>query len=108
LTAFAEEARAAMLRHHWPGNVRELRNAVERAAILAPGPLVEATDLPGPIVSPGRNDAAVAVGNSVTLEALEAEHIRRILGSGRSNEECAGILGIDVSTLYRKRKRYGF
>jgi NtrC-family two-component system response regulator AlgB len=37
---------------------------------------------------------------------LEEEHIRRILASGVSLEEAAVVLGIDPSTLYRKRKRY--
>ena len=32
--------------HAWPGNVRELRNVIERATILAPGPLIEARHLP--------------------------------------------------------------
>ncbi len=47
-------------------------------------------------------------GGPVTLEALEAEHVRRVLAAAPSLEEAASILGIDPSTLYRKRKRYGF
>ena len=43
----------------------------------------------------------------VTLEQLEAEHIRRILASTATMEQAAVVLGIDPSTLYRKRKRYG-
>ena len=41
------------------------------------------------------------------LTHLEAEHIRRILNSTETMEEAAAVLGIDPSTLYRKRKRYG-
>jgi NtrC-family two-component system response regulator AlgB len=47
------------------------------------------------------------VGGAVTLEQLEAEHIRRVLASTQTLEEAAEILGIDPSTLYRKRKREG-
>jgi NtrC-family two-component system response regulator AlgB len=47
------------------------------------------------------------VGNAVTLEQLEAEHIRRLLAVAPTMEEAAALLGIDPSTLYRKRKRYG-
>ena len=43
----------------------------------------------------------------MTLEQLEAEHIRRILGATETIEEAAVKLGIDPSTLYRKRKKYG-
>ena len=43
----------------------------------------------------------------MTLEQLEAEHIRRILAATATIEEAAAKLGIDPSTLYRKRKKYG-
>jgi NtrC-family two-component system response regulator AlgB len=41
----------------------------------------------------------------VTLDELEAEHIRRVVASAPSLDEAARTLGIDPSTLYRKRKR---
>ncbi len=62
-------------------------------------------DLPAPVGSPPR--PGVEVGSAVTLDDLEAEHIRRILASASTIEDAATILGIDPSTLYRKRKRYG-
>jgi NtrC-family two-component system response regulator AlgB len=40
------------------------------------------------------------------LDALEREHIERVLARAPSEKEAARILGIDASTLYRKRKRY--
>jgi NtrC-family two-component system response regulator AlgB len=99
------EVEAALLRHTWPGNVRELRNAIERGVILAPDDAVDRAHLPAQV---GNSPPARAeVGGSVTLEVLEAEHIRRILATGASLEEAAATLGIDPSTLYRKRKRYG-
>jgi NtrC-family two-component system response regulator AlgB len=81
-----------------PAPIRELRNAIERAMILASEPLA---DLVAPLQS------ALQVGGDVTLEALEAEHIRRVLFTALTLEEAANVLGIDLSTLYRKRKRYG-
>ena len=103
---FTDEAKEALQRYPWAGNVRELRNAVERGVILATGPTVGVADLPAQIGSPppGRN---AVVGGRVTLDELEAEHMRRILSSTTTLEEAASILGIDPSTLYRKRKRYG-
>jgi NtrC-family two-component system response regulator AlgB len=105
LTGFTAEARAALERNSWPGNLRELRNAVERGAILAAGPLVGLADLPVQVGAPA--SAGVEIGGRVTLDELEAEHIRRVLAASPTVEEAARVLGIDPSTLYRKRKRYG-
>jgi NtrC-family two-component system response regulator AlgB len=102
---FTKEAQAALVRYHWPGNIRELRNAVERGVILMSGPLVGLPDLPAAVGSPARPRAGV--GHQLTLEELEAEHLRRVLASAANLDEAASILGIDPSTLYRKRKRYG-
>ena len=42
------------------------------------------------------------------MEALERLHIERVLASSDSLDAAARTLGIDASTLYRKRKLYGF
>src|SRR5262245_25035892 len=105
LTGFTAEAREALLRHPWPGNLRELRNAVERAVILAAGPEVNLADLPSQAAAPPR--PGVEVGGRVTLEQLEVEHIRRVLATTATLEEAAGVLGINASTLYRKRRDHG-
>jgi NtrC-family two-component system response regulator AlgB len=49
----------------------------------------------------------IELGGAVTLEALENEHIRRVLAASPSLEDAAQTLGIDTSTLYRKRKKLG-
>src|SRR5262249_42613403 len=92
---FTAAAEDAIQRHAWPGNVRELRNAVERAVILGDGPEVSAAllALPG-ATTPGRR---VEVGGPVTLEELEAEHIRRVIASSASLDQAAATLGIDPS-----------
>ncbi len=105
ISGFAEPVREALLRYPWPGNIRELRNAIERGAILASGPLIELDHLPSQIGSPV--PASQATSPPTTLDQLEAEHIRRILGSTTTIEDAAAKLGIDPSTLYRKRKKYG-
>ena len=105
LKGFTPEAQAALLASPWRGNLRELRNAVERSVILASETLVGLADLPAQVGFPSQ--AGIEVGNRVSVDALEAEHIRRILASTPTIEEAAAVLGIDPSTLYRKRKRYG-
>ncbi|MGO8688476.1 MAG: sigma-54-dependent transcriptional regulator [Thermoguttaceae bacterium] len=104
ISAFAAPVREAILRYGWPGNIRELRNVVERGVILASGPLVEIADLPALLGSPER---AAAGTDSLTLEQVESEHVRRIVAATATMEEAAARLGIDPSTLYRKRKRFG-
>ena len=103
---FTEEARQALLKHPWPGNVRELRNAVERGVILTSDREVGLSDLPAQIGA-AAPQSTLEIGSAVTLEQLEAEHIRRMLAQTPTMEEAATVLGIDPSTLYRKRKRFG-
>jgi NtrC-family two-component system response regulator AlgB len=105
IAAFAPAVLAAFAGYRWPGNLRELRNVIERAAILATGETVELADLPEQFATPA--DPAVAVGARVTLDALEAEHLRRILAVSRSLDDAARTLGIDPATLYRKRQKLG-
>lgn len=40
------QAMEILRRYDWPGNVRELENALERAAVLCEGGLIQAADLP--------------------------------------------------------------
>jgi len=108
---FSPAAEAALAAHSWPGNLRELRNAVERASILSPSAVIEPDDLgiPAPPAEGHLRPkgAAVALGEDVTLEELEREHIARILARVSSSEAAAKILGIDATTVQRKRRRYG-
>ncbi len=106
VAGFTPEAGAALARYGWPGNLRELRNAVERGVILTTEDRVGLAHLPAQVGGPPPA-ARVEVGGAVALDALEAEHIRRVLASSPSLEDAARTLGIDPSTLYRKRKRFG-
>jgi NtrC-family two-component system response regulator AlgB len=105
VTGFSDEAQAALQRYAWPGNIRELRNAIERGVLLATGTLVGLADLPTQISAP--QTAGMEIGARITLDQVEAEHIRRVLTTTPTIDEAADVLGIDPSTLYRKRKKYG-
>ena len=94
----------ALLSHAWPGNVRELRNAIERAVILWPGKIIEPQALPERIA--GRTAPSPRLGGDYTLECIEREHILRVIERVLTFEEAARVLGIESSTLWRKRKRY--
>jgi NtrC-family two-component system response regulator AlgB len=104
ITGFTPAALAALAQHSWPGNVRELRNAIERGVILSQGPLIDLPHLPVGVTAKPSAAQRVEVGGAVTLKRLEEEHIRRVLAWAPSLDEAAAILGINPSTLYRKRK----
>ncbi|MCY1283138.1 Alginate biosynthesis transcriptional regulatory protein AlgB [compost metagenome] len=101
---FGDAARAALLGYRWPGNIRELRNVIERASIICPQELVEPPHL-------GLGDepagSAVRIGAAMSLEELEKAHIAAVLAGSATLDLAAKTLGIDASTLYRKRKQYG-
>jgi two-component system, NtrC family, response regulator AlgB len=120
--AFSPHCEEAISTYEWPGNLRELRNAVERAVILTPSTVIESEDLGLPLdegFSPTQNHAdwttdtvqgramAPRLGGAFSLEAIEREHIARVVAQAPSFEAAARMLGIDPTTLQRKRKRYG-
>jgi NtrC-family two-component system response regulator AlgB len=100
------EAAAAIAKYRWPGNVRELRNALERAAVLSRSDEITREDLPDSIFRESA-EAATGAAHPSSLEDLEREHIRRVLAESATLDEAAVALGINATTLWRKRKRYG-
>jgi DNA-binding NtrC family response regulator len=102
--AIDDDALAALQAYDWPGNVRELENAVERAFVLS-GDLIMKHDLPAKIGSGGQRENAS--DEHPTLEETEKRYVLEVLDSvGNDKVQAARILGIDLSTLYRKLKRY--
>lgn len=72
--------------------------------ILWPSQVIEPEAFPEQISRQGA--APPALGGSYSLELIEREHILRVLARTSTLEEAAHILGIDASTLWRKRKKY--
>jgi len=112
--AITEEALERLESHPWPGNVRELRNVMDRAVVLARGPVLRSGDLRigagSPRSSPRTGNDGTPSGYPPTfsMEEVEAEHIRRVLGhTGGHIGDAAEILGIHRNTLSRKVKEYG-
>jgi NtrC-family two-component system response regulator AlgB len=99
------EVAATMTAYRWPGNVRELRNAIERAAVLAQGELITPEYLPDAMFQEAPA-VSIAGVHPASLEKVEREQIVRVLGESPTLEDAAETLGINVSTLWRKRKRY--
>ena len=97
---------ARLRAYAWPGNVRELQNVIERAVILSEGDVVGDEHLSLGAAA-GEDPALPAVGAPVSLELLERRHIEAVLAGSHTLDAAARTLGIDSSTLYRKRKAYG-
>ena len=102
--ALMPAAEQALASYPWPGNVRELRNVMERAVILFPERALGREALPDRIAA--RTGGVPQLGGDVTLDQLEREHIERVVARAPTLDDAARVLGIDASTLYRKRKKY--
>jgi DNA-binding NtrC family response regulator len=111
----ASEATLALLRSHtWPGNVRELKNTLACAVALLDLDvkslepvhirLLGASDPKGPATA--TVDALPLAGHS--LDCLERAAIRQTLRQTAGNKaNAARTLGIAISTLYEKLKKFG-
>jgi NtrC-family two-component system response regulator AlgB len=106
---FNEDVLSSLRHYAWPGNLREMRNAVERAVILSKGDTITSLDLPAEmrLESLAAENPEAATGAPLPLEKLEELQIRKVLERTTTLGEAAAILGIDQTTLFRKRKKFG-
>lgn len=97
------EVVTALTRYSWPGNIRELQNLIERAVILTRGTVLEV-----PLAELKQNGKAAEQNGALTLEAVEREHILRVLRE--TNWVIAGAaakLGLPRTTLNHKMQKLG-
>ena len=102
----SKEGLDRLLRYAWPGNVRELQNVVERACVLAHGPVIT---IPDNLV-----EGAVTTTTShsiMTLDEAERTHIKRALeasgGTIHGSRGAALLLGINPNTLRSRMEKLG-
>jgi formate hydrogenlyase transcriptional activator len=101
------ESVARLRRHDWPGNVRELQNVLERAAILATGPVLEV-----PLcVDAGATSSPTQPPRGDELAEFERRHILHVLdktnGVVGGPNGAATRLGMKRSTLNFRMKKLG-
>jgi len=100
----------ALQGYDWPGNVRELENVIERAVIVSTGPTLRlAQALDEPAAASGHVSPTPEAGTR--LEAVEREHILRILKSSgwriQGKGGAADLLGLNPSTLRARMRKLG-
>lgn len=94
-----------LLNYKYPGNVRELKNIIERIILLNEKPVLTEEDLP---IEFFEIDSVNINTNDRSLQEIEKNHIISILNLTKQDKvKTAEILGIGLTTLYRKLKEYG-
>ena len=105
---FAPEVQHVFARYLWPGNVRELLSILERLVVLSRGEMITTEDLPERLLAPPRPIAqASTAAPPAPLRELERRQIEVAIRESNTLHEATLRLGIDPTTLWRKRKRYG-
>lgn len=119
VTGITPEAMEILLSHHWPGNVRELKNVIERAVVVAAGPLVSVEDLPTSLVAtPAAADRAESDAADASrpdpedfrtkMDRLEVQVLLDALRACDWNQtHAARRLGMPLRTLVHKIKTHG-
>ena len=107
-----EEEILRLAEYAWPGNIRELRNILERAMIVLKGPEMRPSLLLDKYIKqqPQTNHFGKTGGEEpyTTLDEVEKQHIMEMLGKCSGNyTHTAKAMGISLSTLKRRLKRYG-
>lgn len=97
----------------WPGNVRELKNVIERMVVTADGDTIDESCLPAQILQMAGKTHFIATPDyfstynlKTVLAEVEKEVIKKSLDVFGSLRKAAVHLGIDLSTLVRKKKKY--
>jgi transcriptional regulator with GAF, ATPase, and Fis domain len=106
LERVSKESMERLMRYDWPGNVRELLNVIERAAILARGPVVHISDSLDPRLKPVANGASLG-----KLEDIERSYIIQVLEKTKwtidGPKGAALILGLHPNTLRSRLLKLG-
>lgn len=87
----------------WKGNVRELKNFLHRLVLLSSNGILHITEAPHDgLAGLGRKD------DVLTLEEVERNHIREVVGQvGGNQSRAADLLGMKRSTLRFRMEKLG-
>ena len=106
----SEDALKVLYEYDWPGNVRQLKNIIERVFILSKGSIIQKSDLPEDLLPIEKMPNLYNFEAGMSLNGLVKEYEKNILidvmKKTNTSKEAAEILGIDASTLSRKKQKY--
>jgi len=97
-----------LMNYKWKGEVRELENIIERAVLLCEGDYITLRDLPPNINVNSLNLNDIPDDLKSSVHNFERQHILAILRRvDFDKNKCAELLGIGLSSLYRKIDELG-
>lgn len=103
LTKVSPDFYEALKQHHWKGNIRELKNVIERSVILCDDTLT-----PNFLPTEFQQPSTQHIIGAFELAGAEKLHIQKVLSHTNGNKtKAAELLGIALTTLYRKLSEYG-
>lgn len=100
-------------KYSWPGNVRELQHCIDSLTTLCQRSTITPDQLPPEMQQLAFDETAAVIQNTGTatlkqsVELLEIKLIQEALSRCATAAQAAEELGVDASTLSKKRKRYG-
>lgn len=97
--------------YDWPGNVRELEHTLEQMMVLCPEEIIGPEHLPDAFSENLLSGKAIQLSNSMplkdVLENVEKAVILNAIKHADTLNDAAAQLGIDLSTLTRKKQKHG-
>jgi DNA-binding NtrC family response regulator len=105
ISDLAPELAERLQSYDFPGNVRELQNMIASAVLVENTDRLQLQSVGIPLGQPRGEASDLTL---FSLSEMERRHIQNVLDATRGDRaRAAEILGIDLSTVYRKIKRYG-
>ncbi len=102
---FSPEAVRELESHPWPGNVRELENCIEYAMVLAENEKIMPGHLPLSVTQKEEDPLSNLANDLPSQKELERRYTKLVLEhTGGNKTETARILGVGVTTLWRRLK----
>jgi transcriptional regulator with PAS, ATPase and Fis domain len=109
------EALEMLMKYEWPGNVRELKNVVERTYHICDNGKITPQLLPALFkavqIAPETDSGAARYEEPLSLKEavkrFEKDFLTHMLANSATMQECADKLGVNISTLVRKKRSLG-
>ena len=104
-----------LMQHDWPGNIRELMHTIESLVVIGTNDVITPAELPSSLTVPGGESVLGMISDMDSPDLnlkdatvlLEKRLICEALKRHKTTTAAAEAMGVDISTLSKKRKKYG-